>query len=679
MTTSKGRGRLAVAIVSILTLLVAAAAGASPLLASGSGHDNPGKGNANGHCHEGEADCDAPGQSGEAHGKPDGAGNPNDDEDGCADGNAGRGNDGDCPTDPEEVTTKAKVGFGKRAITPVGEPPAEWAEYFHPNPNTGVWGERYTDLDGDNCYDTGIKLEEPDSPDAAIDMINEPREPHIDDPWNSLGDAENVGAFEVNGVKIHGDPQSAGKWDGVWANAGFGSRCTQGAHDDTWARAMVVEVGDEAVAMVSLDVVGFFNTEVRRATKELKARYPELPIDQLVVSSTHTHEGVDTMGYWGENLGIDGKFPAYQAFIRSQIIDAVADAYQSREKAYAKFAVTEYTMGIRDSRPPHVIDPYLLAAQFVREDGSTIGSVVNWSNHPEAQASGNPLVSSDFPHGTREALESTLGGTAIYFSGSVGGLMTPLGVDIPGYGREVSWERTYGLGRLVAEQAITALSTAPVEGIMELQHERREFYMDSDNTALRGLNSAGVFDLPTYAGAESWGSDPSQYSDGVYTRRDGPQFRTEMIAVQFGPALFLTVPGELFPELEIGGYGRPECPAADTGAPYEPVISEQFDAKYQFILGLGQDELGYIVPGYDFWLKKLPQNNSDGSGLIPLGALEQDDPCGEGHYEETVSASSVMAPWVTCVAAELAGKNPWASEEACSYEHTHMNPYGINE
>jgi hypothetical protein len=676
---TSGRVRLLAAVIAIMTLLVAAVAGASPLLAND--HQAGAGSSEHGHCHEDTGEgCEEPGQSGDDHGKPD-KGNPNDGKDGCeGDGNAGRGNDGSCPTDPDpDETTKAKVGFGKRALTPVGEPPAEWVEFFHPHPVTGVWGEEFVDLDEDGCYDTGIKLDTPDDPDAVIGMINEPREPHVDDPWNSAGDAHENGAFEVDGVTIYGDPQSTGKWDGLWTNAGFGSRCTLGAHDDTWARAVVVEVGGDTVAMVSLDVVGFFNDEVRRAAKELAIRYPELPIDQLVISSTHTHESVDTMGYWGENLGIDGKFPAYQAFIRSQIIDAVADAYKAREKAYAKFAVTEYTTAIRDSRPPQVIDPYLLAAQFVREDGSTIGSVVNWSNHPEAQGSGNPYISSDFPHGTRMELEEKLGGTAVYFSGSVGGLMTPLRENVPGYGTEVSWERTYALGRLVAEQAITALSTAPVEGINDLQHERREFYMESDNTAIRALNQIGVFDLPTYAGAESWGMDPEQHRDGVYARREGYQLRTEMIAVQFGPALFLTVPGELFPELELGGYGRPDCPAADTGKPYEPVISEQFDAEYQFILGLGQDELGYIVPGYDFWIKKLPENNPDGSGLIPIGALEQDDPCGEGHYEETVSASSVMAPWVTCVAAELAGRNPWASEAACAHEHTHLNPYGINE
>lgn len=626
-------------------------------------------------CDEGQRPPECkPGQSGDDHGKGGDKGKPNPPKDGCeTDGDNGKGNDGVCPSDaaPPGLETSAKIGFGKKEITPVGAPPTAWAQYFHPHPTTGVWGERYTDLDGDTCYDPGLKVNAPP-------QLEGPREPHVDDPWNSAGDAQDAAAFQVNGVKIYGDPLSTGKWDGVWANAGFGSRCTKGAHDPTWARAVVMEVEDETVAMVSLDVVGFFNNEVRRARRELAARYPDMQIDNLVISSTHTHEGVDTMGFWGENLGIDGKYPAYQAFIRSQLIDAIHDAYEAREEAFGKFAYTELTMGIRDSRPPQVIDPGLLAAQFVRADGSTIGTLVNWSNHPEAQGSKNPLVSSDFPHATREVLEQNLGGTAVYFSGSVGGLMTPLGVEIPGFGKDATWERTYEIGRLVAEAAGSALTSAPVEGINTLESERREIYMDADNNVLRALNSAGVFDLPSYAGAESWGKDG--HRDGVYTPGGaGPQFRTEMVAVELGPALFLTVPGELFPELEIGGYGRSDCPAADTGRPYEPVIAEQFEQKYQFILGLGQDELGYIVPGYDFWLKHVPQTEGDGNGLIPLGGLEEKDPCGRGHYEETVSASSVMAPWVTCVAAELAGKNPWVSEPACAYDNTHLNPYGAGD
>ena len=571
------------------------------------------------------------------------------------------------PKAPKGKDRALQVGFGARRITPVtraGEanwPPAEWTPYFNVGPY-GMWGEQWTDANGDGCYPQPHNIPNGEQPEL-----------HTDDPWNS------VGGVSVRGVDIVGDPQSTGKWDGLWANAGFGAKCAKGVQDDTWARAVLYQAGDKRVALVSLDVVGFMNPEVRKAQEELNERYPDLDLDALVVASTHTHEAVDTMGYWGQTIGIDGKYPTYQAFIRSQILDAVHDAYESREKATAKFAVTDHTVGIRDSRDPQLIDPKLYAAQFLREDGTTIGTITNWSNHPEAQGSNNPLVSSDFVHGTRVEMERALGGTAVYFSGSVGGLMTPLSVDIPGFGKNVSWERTYEIGRLVAVAAQNALAAAPAHEIKTLDVDSREIWLDVDNNALRALNAAGVFDVPTFVGGESWGLSQDGHRAGVPAGPLGTQMRTEMVRVAIGPAMFLTVPGELFPDLEIGPLGRPDCPEADTGRPHELIINQQYAHPFQFVLGLGQDELGYIVPGYDFHLKHLPETDQQGDGLVPLGALEQEDACGDGHYEETVSASSVMAPNVTCVAAELAGKDPWVDElsHPCSRQNTHTNPYGL--
>jgi hypothetical protein len=579
--------------------------------------------------------------------------------------------------------TSLRVGFGKRTITPVGQPPAEWSQYFTPHPTTGVWGEPYSDLDGNGCV-SGLNN---DNLGPILDgqpPKGEKPEPHVDQPWNSVGDAYRTGGvWSVRGVTIVGDPDSTGKWDGVFANAGFGAKCTLGMHDDTWARAVVMESGEQTVAMVSLDVVGFFNIEVQRARAEMAIRYPDMDIDQLVVSSTHTHEGVDTMGYWGQlYLNTDGKFPAYQAFIRSQILDAVHDAYVSRESAQVKFAVGAPPVPIRDSRPPNVTDPEVNTAQFVRADDSTIGTIVNWSNHPEAQGSNNQLVSSDFVYGAREGLERQLGGTAVYFSGAVGGLQTPLGVDIPGYGSDASWDRTFAIGEYVADSAVAALADVQPVEIDSLRSARRQFYLDSDNTVLRALNVRGIFDIPTYIGGESWGEDPAGHTEGVRTEEVGQAVSTEMVAVSLGTttgeteAVFLTVPGELSPEIELGGYGRPECPEADTGRPFEPVIRDQFNAPNVFVLGLGQDELGYIIPGYDFHLKSVPSDGQDGTGPVPVGALEAEF-CGEGHYEETVSISSVFAPWVACVAAELAGKNLWMTDPACSRENTHLSPYGV--
>jgi hypothetical protein len=357
-----------------------------------------------------------------------------------------------------------------------------------------------------------------------------------------------------------------------------------------------------------------------------------------------------------------------------------------------KFAHGNEPRGQHDSRGPYVKDPSVWAAEFVRPlTGTTIGTIVNWSNHPEAQASPNQYISSDYPGGVRERMEAVRGGTAVFFSGSVGGLMTPLhAADVPGFpnGEDHSHERAFAIGAMVADAAIAALATAPYATSTQITVAHKDFVIPLENQSLVALNEAGLFDRQIQV-------DTSGQA-GVLT---------EMYAVRLGPASFVTVPGELFPEIANGGYGRddvshaadPEqyCPEADTGRPYEPVIRDQFDgATYKFLFGLGQDELGYIVPKYDFWAFGFPPGENDtvpapptpppdGRPPIYIGVAERTDPCGVGHYEETVSAASTMAPIVACTAAELAGHDPfgtWATDpqyEACSPDNLTTQPGGI--
>ena len=538
-----------------------------------------------------------------------------------------------------------QVGFGAHAITPVGPSPPGWD--FVPQPLTGVWGETFDDANGNGCYD----------------ISESSLETWTDDPRNTLI-----------------DPLSAGKWDGVWTNAGFGGKCALGALDDIWARAVVTTQGGKSVAMVSVDVVGWFQEEVDRVRAELAASHPQISLDALIISATHAHEGPDTMGLWHGVIGLDGKFPLYQQFIRDRIVRAIADAWNARETAWVRFARGSEARGLRDSRPPIVFDTDVWTAEFVRPaDASTIGTLVNWSNHPEALGGSNPMISSDYAHSLRERMENVRGGTSIFFSGSVGGLMTPLSVDnVPGFpSDDRSYARTLALGEIVADAAIAALGSADFAGDATIEVAHKDFIIPLENQSLVALNSAGVFDREI-----------------AYDESGQIGVLTEMYAVHLGPAVFITVPGELFPELANGGFGRPECPEADTGRPHEPVIRDQFSAEFPFLLGLGQDELGYIVPGYDFWGFGVPPDDlgfeipepipdPDPRPPIFVGVVERVDPCGESHYEETVSAGSVMAPIVACTAAELAGHDPfgtWDSDPeyaACSPENVTTAPGGV--
>ena len=93
--------------------------------------------------------------------------------------------------------------------------------------------------------------------------------------------------------------------------------------------------GGKTVAMVSLDVVGFFQEEIDRIRAELAAAHPAIQLDALIVASTHAHEGPDTMGLWSASQGyvFDGKYPLYQKYIRARAVQAIATAYYARETA----------------------------------------------------------------------------------------------------------------------------------------------------------------------------------------------------------------------------------------------------------------------------------------------------------------------------------------------------------
>jgi hypothetical protein len=123
--------------------------------------------------------------------------------------------------------------------------------------------------------------------------------------------------------------------------------------------------------------------------------------------------------------------------------------------------------------------------------------------------------------------------------------------------------------------------------------------------------------------------------------------------IRYGDVEFLTLPGELFPELYYGvaRHHRTDCPAASTGRPYEPAIRDFVRARVPFILGLSPDELGYILPSYDF--RPYPPE-------VMIAGKRAVDACPQtpAHYHETNSVGYEMAPAVTCAYVSLLGGNP---------------------
>lgn len=519
-----------------------------------------------------------------------------------------------------------KAGAAAVRITPYGKNP----DWNGPITENGVWGNPFTDENKDGRWNEGEKF--------------------LTDPVNESIDS---------GAK--------GRYTGVYL-AGFGNdRMATGMLDDLWARALVLESAGKRVAIVSVDLIGYPQDGGYFGLDRIKKLVdPNFGLDEILLTSTHNHEGPDTIGLWGKSQGSDGKFPRYLQFVDQQIAKAVNDAARQLVPVRMKLGATNPSLSTSlrdlqtrtDGRPPHFFDEELRVMQLTTPNGpqneKVVATLVNWNTHPESMENENTLITSDFPGAVRDAVEKRYGGTAIYISGDLGaveivgdnerstrdvfdGKRFPV---IPGKrAATFTFARTEAIGRDVAKAAFEALDRAEESQVTGMDLRQAEFHVPMDNLGYAYLMKAGVLFPP-----KSWISG------------DQIQVTSTVSVLRLGAAEFLTTPGELFPEVFYGveKNRRMDCRAADTGRPPEPALRPLMQAKYTFVLGLSPEELGYLVPGYDF---RPPVFDSK------EGMTEVVDACAAkgvpNHYHEINSASSQLAAGYACAAKQLlTGKPP---------------------
>jgi hypothetical protein len=82
--------------------------------------------------------------------------------------------------------------------------------------------------------------------------------------------------------------------------------------------------------------------------------------------------------------------------------------------------------------------------------------------------------------------------------------------------------------------------------------------------------------------------------------------RSELAWLRLGELDVAAIPGEIYPELVLSKVQDPPDKGADfPEAPIEPGIYEQLRGPYRMIIGLANDEIGYIIPKRQ-WDVKAP-------------------------------------------------------------------------
>jgi hypothetical protein len=426
-----------------------------------------------------------------------------------------------------------------------------------------------------------------------------PITPEVPDRWT---DANNDHKYKPNDGDTYMDGNGNGKFDPVWIAGFSNSKPANGVHDDIWARTMIIDDGKTRLAIVILDVIGFMNDDVVDVRKMIPE---ETGVTYTLIASTHTHEGPDLLGLWGKTPFKSGVNKEYLKYVKQQIVKSVVEATGNIRPARLEISqdLTSAAPMVKDTRMPQVFDSGMRMIKAVdRENGQTLGSMVVWGNHPETLWSQNLLISSDFPHFLREGVEkgvfhadslvkTGIGGVCIYANGAIGGLMTThpsLAVKHPFTGVELSeptYEKTEAQGMQLSLIALNAMETpSEIVDKAAISLIVRTFPMKIDNTFFKLGAALGVMKRGTIG----W-----------------MKIRSELAVVKIGPVSFVSVPGEIYPELVNGPVEAPE--GNDFGIqPMEvPVIREMMPGKYKFVLGLGNDEIGYIIPKSQ-WDVKAP-------------------------------------------------------------------------
>lgn len=444
--------------------------------------------------------------------------------------------------------------------------------------------------------------------------------PEIIDTWN---DVNNDAKYNEEDGDTYNDNNNNGKFDAYWI-AGFDSeRAANGVHDDVWTRAAIFDDGHSRIALVSIDAIGFGNDDVVDIRKMIP---DDAAIDYVLIASTHTHESYDLLGIWGIppfESGINDKMMEY---VKSQTLKAILEANSKLRPAKLAYAqnLTDADTLVKDTRKPIVKDSGIRLIQAIdKEDNSTLGVIVGWANHPETVWSDNLLISSDFPHYIREGIEKGiyngdtlvqkgLGGTAIFFNGALGGLMCThpsLGVKdlyTDTIYNEPSFDKVRAVGYTVASLSLNALAKPDTTiEFPSIALNAKTLHLPLDNNTFIAADILGLLNR----GVTGW----------ITTR-------SEIAAFNIGPASFLSIPGELYPEILNGGVVAKDGRDFNINPVETPALRDLMPGKYKFAICLSNDEIGYIVPKsewdveepYGYNKKQYGEGNSLGDKTAPI-------------------------------------------------------------
>jgi len=370
-------------------------------------------------------------------------------------------------------------------------------------------------------------------------------------------------------------PETPHYLDGYWSD-----RLSVRVHDPLSVKALVLDDGRTRTALVVADLIAYFYRWVDRARMAQNA----VPPENVVICTTHTHSCPCILGMFGPPGAVD---QTYIQEVGKRITACIEEAAGNLRPAMVGFGRGslpvengEIPFFARNWHNPGVVDPSVLLMRVVdAQTDAPLASVVNFGNHTDVLGEHSNEISADFLGYVYETVSEKLGGETLFFQRGLGGVEPiPQGVN----------------DMAEAEPHMQRVSDVACAAIFDAS-DRIE-WADSPRVSLRSVK----LEVPITSGELL-----KMVGMGLMKLQDDSAVQvTEMALLEVGPAQFLTIPGEPHPEVIFK-------------------LEDMMTGRYNFVLGMAQDEIGYVVPGELFkpsGIQELLSTGRDNELVVLNGA-----------------------------------------------------------
>lgn len=206
---------------------------------------------------------------------------------------------------------------------------------------------------------------------------------------------------------------------------GYGARhdwLSRGVRDPLFAKALVIEAGDDRIALVGLDLGRSPGdpefTQIKDAVKK------KAGVSHVMLVGSHSHHGpvVELLDEEGMGKGVYDAAVAYRKELADKLIDVIVEAAGNLEEAQIGWTSEQVDMNRNrhTDLEPKPRDTELSVVRLDNLKGEAIAVMVNFSAHPTTLHTADLRFSAEYPGVMMNMVEATMDTNCFFMQGSAG-------------------------------------------------------------------------------------------------------------------------------------------------------------------------------------------------------------------------------------------------------------------